>query len=430
MRTIINPSKESFLSITRPYTNQFDVDMYNQVSGIMEDIARRGDVAIAHYSKIFDGYTGNFLVNCPDMGSLSKNISVELRNALDMATCNIEKFHKAQFPSTIEVETAVGVICRARFVPIERIGIYVPGGTAPLISTVLMLAIPAKIAGCKEVVLFTPPSGTGVINSAILYAARLCGITEIYTVGGIQAIGAMAIGTESIRKVDKIFGPGNAYVTMAKQWASARGVAIDMPAGPSEVAVIADQSADADFVATDLLSQAEHSTDALSVLLTTSQELVDKVQEKVIFYTEKLGRKLILEKSIKNMFFVVANSLDECIDFSNAYAPEHLIINCTNSELLLEKITNAGSVFVGQYSPESLGDYASGTNHTLPTGGAARAYNALGVTDFMKRMLVQNISSQGLQNLANTVNTLADAEGLDAHRLAVDIRISKILKNQ
>ncbi len=292
-----------------------------------------------------------------------------------------------------------------------------------MVSTVLMLTIPALIAGCLEIVLFTPPSNQGTINPLILYAAKLCGVTEMYSIGGIQDIGAMSQGTQSIRKVDKIFGPGNTYVTMAKQWAAVRGVAIDMPAGPSEVAVVADESANIRYVAADLLSQAEHSADAHTILLTDSVVIARKVREEVLSLAEILKRKQIVDKAMENMFFVVLNTIDDCIEYINKYAPEHLILNCHDASKLAEQVTNAGSIFVGEFASESVGDYASGTNHTLPTGGAARAFGAIGVTDFMKRTLIQTLSYEGLQNIASTVTSLADAEGLDAHRLAVDVRM-------
>jgi histidinol dehydrogenase len=423
MKTLINPSKEIFLEITRKTNTPFDNDLYSVVSNIMEDISRRGDTALAHYSKLFDGFGGPFSVDDDKIGLLISKVPESMQTAIKSAMVNIQMFHNKQLPSGFQIETTSEVICRERFVPIERVGIYIPGGTAPLISTVLMLAIPAKIAGCREIVLFTPPTAQGFINPLILFAAKLCGVTEIYSLGGVQAIGAMCLGFQTIRKVDKIFGPGNAYVTMAKQWAAARGIAIDMPAGPSEVAIIADESANVSYVAIDLLSQAEHAVDAQTLLLTNSKAFADEVGKAILSTMKKLKRTAIIEKALNNMFFVVLDSIDNCVDYANSYAPEHLIINCADADLLVEKVTNAGSIFVGEFAPESVGDYASGTNHTLPTGGAARSFGALGVTDFMKRTLIQTLTREGLKNLASTVTDLADAEGLDAHRMAVDIRL-------
>jgi histidinol dehydrogenase len=316
-----------------------------------------------------------------------------------------------------------GIICWRKSVGIEKVGIYIPGGTAPLFSTVLMLAVPASIAGCKEIVLCTPPSKEGTINPAILYAANLCGVTNIYKAGGVQAIGAMTYGTESIPKVFKIFGPGNQFVTAAKQLIQKDGVAIDMPAGPSEVLVIADETAVPEFVAADLLSQAEHGADSQVVLLTTNKTIAEKVQKCIKEQLNDLSRKAIAEKALRNSRIVLLKSIDEAIELSNLYAPEHLILSCSNAEGLTDKIISAGSVFIGNYSPESVGDYASGTNHTLPTNGYAAMYSGVSVDSFVKKITFQQLTKEGLDNIGNTVMQMAAAEGLDAHKNAVAIRL-------
>ncbi len=429
MKTLMHPSLTEFITTTRASNPLFNGDLYAMVSEIMEDISRRGDAALRHYSKIFDGFDGSFAIDVSTLDVSFLGVTASLVDAILKAKENIEKFHREQLPAGFSIETQSGVLCVERFTPIERVGIYVPGGTAPLISTVLMLAIPAKIAGCKEIVMVTPPSKQNQINPAVLYAAVLCGVTEIYCLGGVQAIGALSLGTESIRKVDKIFGPGNAYVTMAKQWASARGIAIDLPAGPSEVAIIADNTACPEFLAADLLSQAEHSVDAQTLLLTTDEALIEKVRNALYQFMQTLKRRQIIQKALSNMTFVVLDSLEDCITYVNYYAPEHLIINCRNVWDYADKVVNAGSIFIGEFTPESVGDYASGTNHTLPTSGMARTYGALGVTDFMKRVQIQSLSYTGLLNIAETVSCLAEAEGLDAHKLAVEVRLSKPQNN-
>ncbi|HXB13674.1 MAG TPA: histidinol dehydrogenase, partial [Bacteroidia bacterium] len=357
----------------------------------------------------------------------AKSISPSLKKAIDTAYKNIYKFHSVQLNNKVDkVETMPGVLCWRKALPIEKVGLYIPGGSAPLFSTVLMLGIPAKIAGCKEMVLCSPPT----IHPAILYTAAKCGVKNIYSIGGAQAIAAMAYGTKSIPKANKIFGPGNSFVTIAKQLISSQGVAIDMPAGPSEVLVIADDSANAGFVASDLLSQAEHGPDSQVILLSTSKDLITKVNKEIGIQLEALPRKDITERALKNSRAILLKNLNEAISFSNMYAPEHLILCCENADELAGKVTNAGSVFIGNYSPESAGDYASGTNHTLPTNGYAKAYSGVSVDSFIKKITFQKISAKGLLNLGSTIETMAEAEQLHAHKNAVTVRLNQIKKGK
>jgi histidinol dehydrogenase len=353
------------------------------------------------------------------------SVDEKLKNAIAVAASNIKKFHAAQQRPILEVETMPGVTCWRKGVAIEKVGIYVPGGSAPLFSTLLMLAIPAVQAGCKEIVVCTPPSTNGKINPAILYAASLVGLTKIYKVGGAQAIAAMSIGTESIPKVNKIYGPGNQYVTKAKQLANLQGTAIDMPAGPSEVLVIADELADAGFVAADLLAQAEHGSDSQVLMATLSKDLIPKVQHELVVQLEKLPRKEIASKAIENSRILLFESEGTLIDFVNEYAPEHLIINTKNCDAISDKIINAGSVFLGPYTPESAGDYASGTNHTLPTNGHAKAYSGVSLDSFMKFITYQKITQEGLEKLGPSVEIMAQAEELIGHKESVTIRLKK-----
>ena len=352
-------------------------------------------------------------------------LSQELKDAIQQAKSNIEKFHRSQIEELKVIETMPGINCWRRSVGIEKVGIYIPGGSAPLFSTVLMLAIPAVIAGCKEIILCTPPSKDSSINPAILYTANLCGVKKIFKVGGVQAIAAMAYGTETIPKVFKIFGPGNQYVTAAKQLIQKEGIAIDMPAGPSEVLVIADETAVPEFVAADLLSQAEHGADSQVILLITCEEDAEKIQLSIKEQLQKLPRKEIAEKALANSKIVLLNSIDEAIDLSNLYAPEHLILSYEKAEEFTGKIISAGSVFIGNYSPESVGDYASGTNHTLPTNGYAAMYSGVSVDSFVKKVTFQQLTKEGLTNIGNTVMQMAEAEGLDAHKNAVAIRLKQ-----
>lgn len=421
MKTYLYPKKSEWKSILqRPAkTQEEQVDV---LQTIFKEIQQKGDVAVQKYTSLFDGISLNDfrvteteIVNC--------KIESALENAIRMAASNIEKFHAAQQRKPIIVETQPGVTCWMDFKAIEKVGLYIPGGTAPLFSTVLMLGIPAKIAGCKEVILCTPPDKNGNIAPEIVFAAKLCGITKIFKVGGIQAIAAMTFGTESIIKVDKIFGPGNSYVTAAKQFATQFGVAIDMPAGPSEVMVHADESANAAFVAADLLSQAEHGTDSQVVLVTNQKELVEKVQQAIAEQLEVLPRKEITKKALEHAIFMVVENEKIAVDIINEYAPEHLIVCSTQEAWMVENIQHAGSVFLGNYTPESAGDYASGTNHTLPTNGYAKNYSGVNLSSFQKSITYQKITPEGIKNIGNAVALMAAAEGLTAHQNAIEIRL-------
>jgi histidinol dehydrogenase len=394
------------------------------VKKILEKVKDKGDKAVRKYTKDFDGVKLKKLtVSEKEINAAENLLSQELKDAIKQAKLNIEKFHHSQIEEIKVIETMPGINCWRRSIGIEKVGIYIPGGSAPLFSTVLMLAIPATIAGCKEIILCTPPSKDGSINPAILFTANFCGITKIFKAGGIQAIAAMAYGTESIPKVFKIFGPGNQYVTAAKQLIQKEGVAIDMPAGPSEVLVIADETALPEFIAADLLSQAEHGADSQVMLLTTSEKIIEEVQQSIKEQLKELPRKEIAEKALANSIIVLMRSIDEAFDLSNQYAPEHLILSCQNTEELIEKIISAGSVFLGNYSPESVGDYASGTNHTLPTNGYAAMYSGISVDSFVKKVTFQQLTKEGLTNIGNIVMQMAEAEGLDAHKNAVAIRL-------
>ncbi|HEV8270690.1 MAG TPA: histidinol dehydrogenase [Chitinophagaceae bacterium] len=396
------------------------------VKKILERIKAKGDKGVRKYTKEFDGVKlKKIAVSEKKIKASESLLSQELKNAIQQAKSNIEKFHGSQLEEIKVIETMPGINCWRRSVGIEKVGIYIPGGSAPLFSTVLMLAIPATIAGCKEIILCTPPSKDGSINPAILYAANLCGITKIFKVGGVQAIAAMAYGTKSIPKVFKIFGPGNQYVTAAKQLIQKEGIAIDMPAGPSEVLVIADETAVPEFVAADLLSQAEHGADSQAILLTTSEEVAEKVQLCIKEQLKELPRREIAKKALANSKIVLLKTIDEAIDLSNLYAPEHLILSCNNAEELTKELISAGSVFIGNYSPESVGDYASGTNHTLPTNGYAAIYSGVSVDSFVKKITFQQLIKEGLENIGNTVMEMAAAERLDAHKNAVAIRLKK-----
>ena len=403
-----------------------NVSLEKAVKKILGKVKTKGDKAVRKYTKEFDGVKLKKLTVSEKEFKVAENLlSQELKSAIQEAKANIEKFHQSQIEETKVIETRPGINCWRRSVGIEKVGIYIPGGSAPLFSTVLMLAIPATIAGCKEIILCTPPSKDGSINPAILYAANLCGVTKIFKVGGVQAIAAMAYGTETIPKVFKIFGPGNQYVTAAKQLIQKDGIAIDLPAGPSEVLVIADETAIPEYIAADLLSQAEHGADSQVILLATSERVVDKVEQCIKEQLKELPRKEIAEKALANSKIVLLNSIVEAIDLSNLYAPEHLIFSCENAEDLTGKIVSAGSVFIGNYSPESVGDYASGTNHTLPTNGYAAMYSGVSLDSFVKKITFQKLSKEGLENIGNTVMEMAAAEGLNAHKNAVAIRLKK-----
>ncbi|MGF1832704.1 histidinol dehydrogenase [Photobacterium sanguinicancri] len=395
------------------------------VAQVIADIRQRGDEALTELTEKFDRIRPESIqVEQDKINAASDRLSPEMKQALQQAYDNIRCFHQAQKPKTLRVETQPGVVCEQVTRPINSVGLYIPGGSAPLPSTVLMLGIPAQIAGCRQVVLCSPPP----IADEILYVAKLCGITEVYNAGGAQAVAAMAYGTESICKVDKIFGPGNAYVTEAKRQVSNdfRGAAIDMPAGPSEVLVIADETADPDFIAADLLSQAEHGPDSQVILVTPDPSLADRTADAIQQQLALLSRADIARQALGSSLLIVAETLTQCIAISNHYGPEHLIVQTRNPRDLVPLLDNAGSIFLGDWSPESVGDYASGTNHVLPTYGYTRTYSSLGLADFSKRMTVQELSATGLQQLAPTVTTIAEAEGLDAHKRAVTIRIEKL----
>ncbi len=393
------------------------------VAKVLETVKQNGDEAIKQYTLQFDGVAlESFVVSEAEIASAIDLLNSDLKNAIKQAASNISLFHKSQISAVQVVETMPGISCWRKSVSIEKVGVYIPGGTAPLFSTILMLGIPAQIAGCKEVILCSPPDKNGHLHPAILFAANLVGINRIYKIGGVQAIAAMAFGTETITQVYKIFGPGNQYVTCAKQLIQQEGIAIDMPAGPSEVCVLADETANPAFVAADLLSQAEHGIDSQAILVCTSKQLAKNVKLEVEKQLGQLSRKHIAEKALLNSKIIVLESIDDAIELVNDYAAEHLIISCANDELIADKIINAGSIFLGNYSPESVGDYASGTNHTLPTNGFAKAYSGVSVDSFVKKITYQKLTLQGLQNIASTVEIMAAAEGLDAHKNAVVLR--------
>ncbi|MBU0475505.1 MAG: histidinol dehydrogenase [Bacteroidetes bacterium] len=393
------------------------------VLSIINEVKLNGDKALIEFTQKFDGIELDKLhVSESEINEADKVIDSNLNNAIEIARKNIYKFHKSQVNTISKIEIEEGITCWRKDVPIQKVGLYIPGGSSPLFSTLLMLAIPAQIAGCDEIIICTPPQKNGNVAPSILFVAKLLGIKKIFKVGGAQAIAAMAFGTETIPKVDKIFGPGNQWVTAAKQIVNSFGVAIDMPAGPSEVLVIADDSANAKFVASDLLSQAEHGADSQVILISTSEKLITKVEDEVNILTNQLSRKMIIEQSLNNCVIILVNNLDEAIAISNIYAPEHLILAVENSEMLAEKVVNAGSVFLGNYSPESAGDYATGTNHTLPTNGFASTYSGVSLGSFMKKITFQKLTKSGLDKIAFAIEAMADAEGLDAHKLAVTIR--------
>ena len=426
MKVYNNPDSSEWADIClRPH---LDVSSLNSaVSGILDDVRLRGDEAVKEYEAKFDhAVLGELMVSEEEKAEAMASIDCELLEAIKLAHDNIYKFHKAQLMSVCKVETAPGVVCWQKQLPIERVGLYIPGGTAPLFSTVLMLATPAKIAGCSEIVLCTPPMADGKVNPAILAAADVVGVEKVFKIGGVQAIGAMAYGTQSVPKVYKIFGPGNQYVMAAKQHVSLHEVAIDMPAGPSEVCVIADAESNAEFVAADLLSQAEHGIDSQVLLISTSEEKIDSVQQQIELQLAKLPRREIAMKTLEYSKAVLVQNTDEAIDLSNAYAPEHIIIATADYERLAERVVNAGSVFLGEYACESAGDYASGTNHTLPTHGYATAYNGVNIDSFMRKVTFQHLSAEGIRSIGRAVEVMAAAEHLDAHRNAMSVRMAKL----
>ena len=397
------------------------------VNGILENVKLNGDKALFEYSEKFDKVSLDTLqVSTEEIEAANKNVPQDLKEAIQLAKKNIEVFHASQKNKETVVETTKGVQCWRKSLPIEKVGLYIPGGSAPLFSTILMLGVPAKLAGCNEIVLCTPPSKDGSVNPAILYTAHLVGVTKIFKVGGAQAIGAMTFGTESIPATYKIFGPGNQFVTKAKELIQQQGVAIDMPAGPSEVLVIADKTCNPSFVASDLLSQAEHGADSQAILVADDENVVAKVLEEVAEQVKTLPRKDIAEKALENSRAILVKNADEAVAFSNYYAPEHLIIASENSESYIDKITNAGSVFLGNYSCESAGDYASGTNHTLPTYGFARNYSGVSLDSFVKKVTFQKLSKEGIKNIGSAIELMAAAEGLDAHKNAVTLRLNSL----
>lgn len=420
------PSKSSWNELLkRPVTDSSSLE--EKIKPILDDVKKNGDKALRKYSLLFDkAELDRIQVNQQEIHFCLDQIDEELFNAIKLAAENITAFHKKQLQPAEKIETMPGVTCWRKSVGIEKVGLYIPGGTAPLFSTVLMLGIPALIAGCKEIILCTPPSAEGKVHPAILAAATYIGIQNIYKVGGVQAIAAMTYGTETVPKVYKIFGPGNQYVTTAKQLVQKDGVAIDMPAGPSEVAVFADKTARASFVAADLLSQAEHGADSQVILVTDDESFIQKTQDELARQLELLPRKELAAKALDNSKIILVNNKEEAIELLNAYAPEHLILSCENAEELSEKVVNAGSVFLGHYSPESVGDYASGTNHTLPTNGYAYAYSGVSVDSFVKKITFQHLTEEGLNNIGRSVELMAEAEGLRAHAEAVRVRMTVI----
>ena len=423
MRKIYYPKKSDWMEILkRPL---LDVEtLRGTVNEVLNRVKNEGDKAVIEYEERFDKVKLDVLaVTETEIMEAENNVSNELKEAVLLAHKNIHSFHASQRFESTKVETVTGVTCWQKAVAIEKVGLYIPGGTAPLFSTVLMLAVPAKIAGCKEIVLCTPPNKEGKVNPAILYAAQVAGVNKIFKIGGVQAIGAMAYGTESVPKVYKIFGPGNQYVMAAKQQVSLHEVAIDMPAGPSEVEVLADETATPAFVAADLLSQAEHGADSQVVLITTSEKLIEEVEKEVMSQLKALHRRDIAEKSLANSKLILVKDMDEAIDMTNEYAPEHLIIETKDYMELSEKVVNAGSVFLGALTPESAGDYASGTNHTLPTNGYAKAYSGVNLDSFIRKITFQEITREGMCTIGPAIEVMASNELLDAHKNAVTVRL-------
>ena len=426
MQTYKYPSRTEWDEIIKRPT--FDnSQLRDLVSDLLSQIKEGGDKVLRELEAKFDHcQLTDLQVSEAELQEAAANIDKTLAEAIEQAASNISKFHAAQRGTYNKVETQPGVTCWQKAIAIDRVGLYIPGGTAPLFSTVLMLAIPARIAGCQKIVLCTPPNAEGKVNPAILYAAKVAGVTEIYKVGGVQAIGAMAYGSESVPKVYKIFGPGNQFVQMAKQLVSLRDVAIDMPAGPSEVAVVADEAANLEYVASDFLSQAEHGADSQAILFTDSEKVADDFNAVMERQLEKLHRQELTRKSLEHSKVVVLKDQDELMDIVNEYAPEHLILNTVNFEELAEKVRNAGSVFMGPYSPESAGDYASGTNHTLPTNGYAKAYNGVNLDSYMRKVTFQHLTKEGLRAIGPVIEVMAENEQLDAHKNAVTLRLQSI----
>ncbi|ANW95545.1 histidinol dehydrogenase [Wenyingzhuangia fucanilytica] len=426
MKTYNNPAKNTWAEITKRPAKEANT-LGATVKAVFDDIKENGDVALKQYTQKFDGVTlSDLKVSQQEIDQAIPLVSQELKDAIVLAKNNVEKFHTSQKIEKKVISTTNGVDCWQEMKPIEKVGLYIPGGSAPLFSTILMLGVPAKIAGASKIVLCTPPSKDGTINPAILFAAQLVGVTEIYKLGGIQAIAAMTYGTESVPNVYKIFGPGNQFVTAAKQYTLTQGLAIDMPAGPSEVMVVADKNADASFVVADLLSQAEHGADSQVILVTESQQLIDDVQVELKKQLDELPRKEIALGAIENSSAILLENIADQNELINEYAPEHLILNVVDESVYIDEIVNAGSVFIGPLTPESAGDYASGTNHTLPTNGYARMYSGVNLDAFTKKITYQKITKEGIQNIGPAIELMAAAEGLDAHKNAVTLRLKSL----
>ena len=429
MKITKNPTKDQWNELTTRPAKKAD-DLGKIISEVFDEVALKGDKALYSFTEKFDkAVLKELKVSKEEINQGASQVSDELKAAIDLAKQNVKIFHASQFIYKKVVETTPGVECWQEMRPIEKVGLYIPGGTAPLFSTILMLGVPAKLAGCKEIVLCTPPDKDGRIHPAILYAAQLVGVTNIFKLGGVQAIAAMTLGTESVPNVYKIFGPGNQFVTAAKQFALTKGVAIDMPAGPSELMVVADQLALPEFVASDLLSQAEHGHDSQVICVSNSIESLEAIQAEVTAQMEVLPRKEMAKSAIENSQFILIENIVEQIDFINEYAPEHLILNVVNESLYLDRIQSAGSVFIGAYTPESAGDYASGTNHTLPTNAYARMYSGVNMDAFTKKITFQKISKEGIQAIGPAIELMADAEGLQAHKNAVTLRLENLNNN-
>jgi histidinol dehydrogenase len=430
VKTLNNPAERKWPQLAERSAIK-QARLMELVDKVFYDIRKKGDKAVLKYARQFDRFSADdFTVDHETIEAASQQVSERLKQAIALAKSNIEKFHFSQKEEIVKVETSPGVVCWREARPIEKVGIYVPGGTAPLFSTVLMLAIPAKIAGCKEIVLCSPPGKEGAIHPAILYAANLAGVTRIFAVGGIQAIGAMSFGTKSVPKVEKIFGPGNQYVMTAKHAAQYYGTAIDMPAGPSELLVVADETCRPSFVAADLLSQAEHGPDSEVILLSDNKKVVKEINKELDIQLANLPRKEMAEKALKNSRAILFKDVETCIRFSNVYAPEHLILAVENPVLRSREVTNAGSVFLGNYSCESAGDYASGTNHTLPTSGYAKAYSGVSLDSFIKKITFQQLSEEGIVGIGVAVETMAEAEELFAHKNAMTLRLGEVSAQQ
>ncbi|MCA4793532.1 histidinol dehydrogenase [Myroides odoratimimus] len=426
MITVYKPAREEWIGLTkRPIITTESLN--ESISTVLKQVKERGDQAVQNYASLFDGVQlTDFRVSRQEIEEAATLVNQDIKDAIAIAASNIRTFHQSQLSTEDKVETTEGVTCWRKSVGIEKVGLYIPGGTAPLFSTLLMLTIPAQLAGCKELVLCTPCNKQGKVNEVVLYAAQYLGIETIFKIGGAQAIAAMAYGTETVPQVYKIFGPGNQYVTKAKELVQAQGIAIDMPAGPSEVLVIADQEGDADYIAADLLSQAEHGTDSQVVFVTTTKQKISEVAEALEKQLEELPRKDLAKQTLNNSLMIELSTIEECIAFSNAYAPEHLILNIENAEKYIDLVINAGSVFLGAYSCESAGDYASGTNHTLPTNGYAKSYSGVSVDSFVKKITFQKLTKQGLKNIGKTIEVMAEAEELIAHKNAVSMRLKKL----